>query len=205
VNALQPWADYFVAQAGASAALTGLIFVVLSFNFDHIVSDRTWLGRAGTGLVLLVQPMLYGLVALFGSRTAGPAAWGLAVVAAGAIAALVRITVATSERDDAHPVADLARRLSFIVAGSVLELAGGLALAAGWSGGAYFLAVGSLASLIIGLMIAWILLVEVRRLTGFGAGIPAAGPDPPAASAGPPAAAGPPDAGASSPDPAPEP
>jgi hypothetical protein len=187
VNSLQPWADYFVAQAGASAALTGLIFVVLSFNFDHIVSDRTWLGRAGTGLVLLVQPMIYGLVALFGARTASPAAWGLAIVATGAIAALLRITMATSETDDAHPVADLSRRLSFIVAGSALALAGALALAAGWSGGAYFLAAGSLASLIIGLTIAWILLVEVRRLTGFGAGIPAAGPDP-AAGPEPPAA-----------------
>jgi hypothetical protein len=183
VNSLQPWADYFVAQAGASAALTGLIFVVLSFNFDHIVSDRTWLGRAGTGLVLLVQPMLYALVGLFGARTARPAAWGLVVVAAAAIAALIRITMATTEAADLHPAADLARRLGFIVAGSVLELAGALALAAGWSGGAYFLAIGSLGSLIIGLMIAWILLVEVRRLTGFGAEPPApssepAGPSP---------------------------
>lgn len=37
MNPLGAWTDYFVAQVGASAALTGLIFVVLSFNFDHIV------------------------------------------------------------------------------------------------------------------------------------------------------------------------
>jgi hypothetical protein len=138
VNPLQPWADYFVAQAGASAALAGLIFVVLSFNFDHIVSDRTWLGRAGTGLVLLVQPMLYG-------------------------------------SDAEHPVPDLARRLGFVMAASVLQLGGALALVAGWSDGTYFLAVGSLLSLLIGLMIAWILLVEVRRLKGFGAEPPPPG------------------------------
>jgi uncharacterized membrane protein len=175
VNPLQPWADYFVAQAGASAALAGLIFVVLSFNFDHIVSDRTWLGRAGTGLVLLVQPMLYGLVGLFGARTARPAAWSLVVVAAAAIAALIRITLTTTESDAEHPVPDLARRLGFVMAASVLQLGGALALVAGWSDGTYFLAVGSLLSLLIGLMIAWILLVEVRRLKGFGAEPPPPG------------------------------
>ena len=64
MSELQPWADYLVAQVTASAALTGLIFVVLSFNFDHIVSDKAWLGRAGTGLVLLAQPTVFGLVGL---------------------------------------------------------------------------------------------------------------------------------------------
>lgn len=169
MNSLQPWADYFVAQAGASAALTGLIFVVLSFNFDHIVSDRTWLGRAGTGLILIFQPMLFALVALFGARTARPAAWTLVVVAAIGITALLRITLATTDAADSHPVVDLAWRLGFVMAGSLLELIGALAVAAGWSGGAYFLAVGSLASLVVGLMIAWTLLVAVRRLTGIGA------------------------------------
>lgn len=169
MNPLQPWADYFAALAGASAALTGLIFVVLSFNFDHIVSDRTWLGRAGTGLILLFQPMLFALIALFGARTARPAAWTLVAAAALAIAALLRITLATTDAADSHPVIDLSRRLGLIMAGSALELAGALAVAAGWSGGAYFLAVASLASLVIGLMIAWTLLVAVRRLTGSGA------------------------------------
>jgi len=32
--------DYFVAQVNATAALTGLIFVVLSFNFAQIVGDK---------------------------------------------------------------------------------------------------------------------------------------------------------------------
>ena len=49
MNPLGPRADYFVAQVSASAALTGLIFVVLSFNFDQIVGNIVWLGRAAPG------------------------------------------------------------------------------------------------------------------------------------------------------------
>jgi len=72
MNILTPWTDYFVAQAGAAGALTGLIFVALSFNFDQIISDDLWLGRAGTGLILLAQPIAYALVCLWPTRTAGP-------------------------------------------------------------------------------------------------------------------------------------
>ena len=32
------WHDFFVAEAGASAALTGLIFVGLSINLDRLIN-----------------------------------------------------------------------------------------------------------------------------------------------------------------------
>ncbi len=74
VNPLASWTEYFLAQAGAAAALTGLLFVALSFNLDRIAADRTWLGRAGTGLIYLAQPVDPGAG---GTRTAGPAASGI--------------------------------------------------------------------------------------------------------------------------------
>ncbi len=77
VNPLASWTEYFLAQAGAAAALTGLLFVALSFNLDRIAADRTWLGRAGTGLIYLAQPVIVSLVALFHARTAAPASWTL--------------------------------------------------------------------------------------------------------------------------------
>jgi hypothetical protein len=163
VNPLGPWADYFVAQVSASAALTGLIFVVLSFNFDQIVGDKVWLGRAGTGLILLAQPTIYGLVALFPTRTSQPVAWALAATALAVTAALARIVLTTTEHTPGRQPRELASRFSFILAGSLATAAGALALAAGWRGGAFVLAAGALISLAIGLITAWILLVEVRR------------------------------------------
>ena len=165
VNPLGPWADYFVAQVSASAALTGLIFVVLAFNFDQIVGDKVWLGRAGTGLVLLAQPTIYGLIALFPTRTSQPVAWALAATALAATAVLARIVLTTTEPTPGRQARELASRLLFVLAGCLATAAGGLALAAGWAGGIFVLAVGALISLAIGLVVAWVLLVEVRRAT----------------------------------------
>ena len=162
MNALGPWPDYFVAQVSASAALTGLIFVVLSFNFDQIVGDIVWVGR-GAGLVLLAQPAIYGLIALFSIRTSRPVAWTLAAAALAVTAVLARIVLTTTEPTPGRRVRELPSRLSFVLAGCLATTAGGLALAAGWTGGTFVLAAGALISLAIGLVIAWVLLVEVRR------------------------------------------
>ena len=41
-------------QAGASAALAGLLFVAISINLDRILNCRGLPGRAGEAIVLLV-------------------------------------------------------------------------------------------------------------------------------------------------------
>ena len=165
MNTLGPWADYFLAQVSASAALTGLIFVVLAFNFDQIVGDIVWLGRAGAGLVLLAQPAIYGLIALFPTRTSRPVAWTLAAVALAATAVLAGIVLATTKSTPsggprnclaACPLSWLAAWLPRLVAWPWPP---------GWTGGTFVLAAGALTSLAIGLVIAWFLLVEVRRAT----------------------------------------
>jgi hypothetical protein len=164
MNPVAPWADYFVGLAGASAALTGLIFVVLSFNFNHIVGDRVWLGRAGTGLILLAQPTIYSLIGLIPTRTAEPVAWALALTAVIAGTSLARIVLSTTGRPAPGEAGELIGRIGSSLGASVFAAAGAFGLAAGWSGGLFLLAAGSLASLALGLVVAWVLLVEVRRL-----------------------------------------
>jgi hypothetical protein len=48
------WDNFFVAEAGASAALAGLLFVALSINLQRIMSLPTLPGRAAEGLVSLI-------------------------------------------------------------------------------------------------------------------------------------------------------
>jgi hypothetical protein len=164
VNPLEPWANYFVAQVSASAALTGLIFVVLSFNFDRITSNKVWLGVAAADLMLLAQPTIYGLIGLFPTRTPRPVTWALAATALAATAAVVLIMGTTTGYPHGRWASQLAASLPLAIVGSLLAAAGALALAAGWPGGVFILAGGALLSLAISLGLAWGLLVQVRRM-----------------------------------------
>jgi hypothetical protein len=60
----EPWAELFVGVAGASAALTGLLFVSLSINLDRILADPWLPRRAGLTLMLLFEVLVIAIVGL---------------------------------------------------------------------------------------------------------------------------------------------
>lgn len=95
---------------------------------------------------------------------------------------LGRTITSTAWRTLARATAELINRTGLILGASLTVAAGALGLAAGWSGGLYLVAAGSLASIAIGLVIAWVLLMAVRRLkTGqapAGRALPASGESP---------------------------
>jgi len=163
MNILTPWTDYFVAQAGAAGALTGLIFVALSFNFDQIISDDLWLGRAGTGLILLAQPIAYALVCLWPTRTAAPPGWTTTVLAALATVIVTRIVLRHPGQAANSTPGEQASRLVITLTEPAATAAGSALVATGHAAGAFVQAAGALAGLAVGLVTAWILLVEVRR------------------------------------------
>ena len=52
------WESLFVAEAGASAALAGLLFVALSINLERILKGSGLPGRAGEAIVLLLTVLV---------------------------------------------------------------------------------------------------------------------------------------------------
>ena len=58
------WGDLFLAEAGASAALAGLLFVAISINLTKILEVRGLVGRAGEAIVLLVAVLIVSTLML---------------------------------------------------------------------------------------------------------------------------------------------
>jgi hypothetical protein len=61
---LDNWSNFFVANAGASAALTGLIFVGVSINLNKILSLASLPERALISLILLFSIVIRSLLFL---------------------------------------------------------------------------------------------------------------------------------------------
>ena len=58
------WGELFLAEAGASAALGGLLFVAVSINLDRIIALRSLPGAALGAIVLLVAVLMVSTFAL---------------------------------------------------------------------------------------------------------------------------------------------
>ena len=75
------WTDLFVATAGASAALAGLVFVAVSINLERILSYEGLPERALETLLLLVGVLIFSILALMPGQSA--VALGAEVLALG--------------------------------------------------------------------------------------------------------------------------
>ncbi len=63
-DAMQGWTDFFVAEAGAAAALAGLLFVAISINLTRILEFRHLPTRAIEALLALLSVLVVATFAL---------------------------------------------------------------------------------------------------------------------------------------------
>jgi modulator of FtsH protease len=156
------WSDFFVAQAGASAALAGLIFVGVSISLDEIIKFPNLLVRAANSLVLLLGALVMSslMLAPQSLHTAGYEILGVGIVAW--LSTTLMLTTGVRQTEPPYRrfmllslgLAQVAT-IPFVIAGVVVLNTG--------ADGLYWLLPGFAGIFIVALLDGWILLVESHR------------------------------------------
>jgi hypothetical protein len=156
-----PWHDLFVATAGASAALAGLVFVAVSINISQILRFR---GLPERGLQTVLLLLASVVVSVFGLVPQPITALAVETVGVGAallayFAVSLRPVLAGSQ---GHPPWIAARVLT-LLPGSVTYVIAGISMLIGWGGGLTWVVAGIVGAFLGAVVNAWVLLVEILR------------------------------------------
>jgi len=157
------WANFFVAEVGASAALTGLLVVAISINLTRILAIAQLPGRAAEGLIVLVGAFVLSSVALVPDQPS--AVFAAEVLAIGLLMLLLPLSIQLPSWKAAEGVSltkqyirlivNVIAGLPVIVAGALLVMGSGAAL--------HWVAAGIIISLVTAVWNAWVLLIEILR------------------------------------------
>ena len=159
---ISPWKDLFVATAGASAALAGLVFVAVSINIDRILKFKGLPERALQTVLLLLSVVLVSIIGLIPgqSRIAlGAELLGEALLFGAIIATLLKRSLPPRSSPQSWRIS----RQVVTAAGTVPLIIGGASILAQSGGGLYW-TVGGIVFAITGAVgNAWVLMVEILR------------------------------------------
>jgi hypothetical protein len=160
---LAGWDNFFVACAGASAALAGLVFVALSINLTRILAIPGLAARAGESVIPLGVVLIVSLLALVPGQGINTFAQEIAVLGGFTWAVTCRIEyVAIRSHHFVRP-AHIILRLAINQPANLAVFVSGLSLLFGFPGGLSWLAWGVVLSFGGAMINAWILLVEILR------------------------------------------
>ena len=161
------WEEFFVCAGGATAVLSGLIFVALSINIEKVLKiekrdgQNFLTGRALEGLVDLLIVLGVSLVALTPEIARGVMAAVILLAAAASAVSPIRALIA-SRGQSGLGTATLVR-IETAGALTITLAAAGLTLAVHHGGGLYWLPAAFVLAITIAAVNAWVLLADVLR------------------------------------------
>jgi hypothetical protein len=157
------WSDLFVATAGASAALAGLVFVAVSINIERILAFPGLPERALETLLFLVSVLLISVIGLVPGQ--GRVALGLELltVALAIDAVVLRQPLILAGAGETILRRWRVTRWTLRLMATVPFLVGAVSILAEQGGGLYWLFAGIVLAIAASVANAWVLLVEILR------------------------------------------
>jgi modulator of FtsH protease len=164
VTAYDPseWHDLFVAVAGASAALAGLVFVAVSINIERIIGYKGLPERALETLLYLVLVLLVSIVGLIPAQSHVALGVELLVLSVGIGGGITRLRTIQVDSGEVPFTWALSRWMVRAVA-IVPLVVGGAGILVESGGGLYWIVAGIVFAISGAVASAWVLLVEILR------------------------------------------
>ncbi len=158
------WSNFFLASAGAAAALAGLVVVAVSVNVGRILKYRQLPARAGAAVAGFVAVLLVSLMFLAGQPSL---ALGIEATFVAGCAWLLHVHAGwisvRSARHTERPTNEAIRALLRGQVQGLPLLIGGVLLLLGSPAAIYMVFAGILAVFVLSMFEAWILLIEILR------------------------------------------
>lgn len=161
MNAAKEWGDFLVAEVGASAALTGLLFVSISINITKILEYKTTVTRAAEALLLLCSVLFAGTFALTPGQS--DEALGLELLGTGIVLWAVTFFLHLRRTNKGQPGWRMVNRVFLCQAAAISYCITGILLMAHHPAGMYWFLPACLFCFVGGLVSAWVLLIEILR------------------------------------------
>jgi hypothetical protein len=157
------WSNFFSAQTGASATLTGLLFVAVSINLPKIIATPLLPARAAKALSTLAGVLLVSTLCMVPGQPNRFLGWEL-VLGGSLIWIMITVSQRASYRHNPYmsPFQKIFHSILAQTSG-IPPIIGGVSLVLGYGGGLYWLVAGILISFAAALLDAWVLLIEILR------------------------------------------
>lgn len=157
------WKDFLVAEMGAAAALTGLVFVAVSINLSKIMSSPGLPGRAAESLCQFFGVLIVSTALLVPGQPTNAVGLELVVIGALLWAGPVILQVLHVRKNLDQPRSWIVTRVVMSQLATIPFCIAGLSLLFSFPGGLYWMVPGFLFSFVAGLSSAWVLLIEILR------------------------------------------
>ncbi|HEY2347711.1 MAG TPA: hypothetical protein VGH64_01785 [Puia sp.] len=160
---MEAWHDFFVASAGAAAALMGLLFVGLSINLEKIITIAGLADRSLIALVLLFVILIQTLLLLVPHESTGFAGIAILVIGLFAWFFIIMKDIMVVKKTEKEYMNNYLFKMTLNQIALLPYFAAGIPLLNGNISGLYFLAVSIIFSFLKVSLDAWVLLVEINR------------------------------------------
>jgi hypothetical protein len=160
---IEAWANFFIAQCGASAALLGLLFVSVSLNLSRIIAFPALPGRALTAMLLLIAVLVVSSLMLIPGQTV--VANGLEVLCVGLPTCVSTAVIGIRGIRDTTPDhrREFVSSLLFLAIATLPYPFAGLLFLSANPAAPYVIAAAMVLSFLKSFLDAWVLLIEINR------------------------------------------